>query len=111
MFFFSLRAIHFLKSCQRRFAWENKGVLGVDEDEVSESEDSTELQVDTPIAKKRKRASPKGRVAHGDDFWSRVDSWFQERILLWGSDFSGADWKLYVLHYRLLQFTQSRLNI
>jgi hypothetical protein len=93
MFFFSLCATHFLKSCQRRFAWENKSVLGVDEDEVSESEDSTEL--DTPaVGRKRKRGSPKGRVAHGDDFWSRVDSWFQERISLWGSDFSGADWKL-----------------
>ena len=60
---------------------------------MSENEDPNE--VETP-AKKRKRTPAKGRIAQGDDFWSKVDSWFKEKIDSWGTDFSGVDWKMYV---------------
>ena len=73
----------------------------MDEDKVSEIEDAPEAE--TP-AKKRKRTQAKGRIAQGDDFWSRVDSWFKEKIELWGADFSGVDWKMFV---KVMLFTCS----
>ena len=101
-FHFFLPAHSIDRFFQRRFAWENKTILGVDEDELSENEDAAELEAP---AKKRKRTLAKGRIAQGDDFWSRVDSWFKEKIELWGSDFSGVNWKMYVDLTFYLAFT------
>ncbi|KAF8177639.1 hypothetical protein BJ912DRAFT_985719 [Pholiota molesta] len=73
----------------RRFAWENRLSLGNEEDSENEASSS---DLSSEASKKRKR----GRIAHGEDFWSKVDAWFKEKIALWGSDFTGPDWKTYV---------------
>ncbi|KIM38461.1 hypothetical protein M413DRAFT_30013 [Hebeloma cylindrosporum] len=81
----------------RRVAWENKAVLGVDEDSTSEDENSENAHSDgNSPPKKRKRTAAKGRVGDGEDFWSKVDKWFKEKIELWGSDFKGEEWKRFI---------------
>ena len=105
-----LLELYWPRHWQRRFASENKNILGIDEDEDLENEDPTDFDNNGDIpAKRQKRSTAKGRVAHSDDFWSRVDSWFKEKIESWGTDFSGVDWKAYVnlvhIHDISAQFT------
>ena len=35
----------------------------------------------------------RGRVAKGEDFWSKVDAWFKAEIAARGKDLSSASWK------------------
>jgi len=47
-------------------------------------------------ASKRTRSGlpkPQGRKRNGTDFWSRVDSWFEEAKEEWGNDFTSEAWR------------------
>ena len=48
------------------------------------------------LGQKRKRTLARngGRIANGEDFWSRVDAWFSEEIAKRDNDLSGPLWKL-----------------
>ncbi|EAU81288.1 hypothetical protein CC1G_07218 [Coprinopsis cinerea okayama7 len=74
----------------RRFAWENKELLQVEEDEeaaANESEDNP-----SPPAK-RKRTARGGRIPRGQDFWGRFDSYLLEKTKTLGKDISSVGWK------------------
>ncbi|KAF7366708.1 hypothetical protein MSAN_00928900 [Mycena sanguinolenta] len=73
----------------RRFAFDNPGLLWIDESEEEEDSESP--------PKKRKATSKKGgRVAAGQDFWAKVDAYFQTQIGLRGRNFKDPRWKSYI---------------
>ncbi|KAF8869342.1 hypothetical protein CPB84DRAFT_1755241 [Gymnopilus junonius] len=109
----------------RRFSYENKDLLVAEEPEddvslpevgVSPSDDSDvheSQQARTQAGSKHGRGQPgklktkkakttkttkAGRVPDGEDFWSRVDKWFEEEIEKRGksTNFAGPAWKGYV---------------
>lgn len=63
------------------------------------SEDAVVEDGSEPAAKKQKQGPGRvlGRVADGQDFWSQADEWFEEKNQAWGTDYSGAEWTLYVI--------------
>jgi hypothetical protein len=51
--------------------------------------------VGEPAKKKRKRGQG-GRVAKGEDFWSKVEMWFEARQKQWGDSWKAMGWTSYV---------------
>lgn len=78
---------------QRRFAYENLDLLGVAEDEDQEGSD---VGIPSATGQKRKRTNhggKGGRIANGEDFWSRVDAWFSKEMEKRDNDLTGSLWK------------------
>ncbi|KAJ3509455.1 hypothetical protein NLJ89_g5211 [Agrocybe chaxingu] len=87
----------------RRFAWENKELLDVGEDEGEEQSDDDRHDEDVleDASRKRKRTSKsrprqQGRIPNGQDFWARIDDWFEGEIEKRGKDFTEPLWKSYI---------------
>lgn len=75
----------------RRFAYENKHLLWVDDNEETNSGTAQAGQ-----KRKRTMARKGGRIANGEDFWARVDAWFSDEIAKRDKELSGPLWKSYV---------------
>ena len=41
-----------------------------------------------------------GRISNGDDFWSKVDAWFEEEIRKRDRDLSGPLWRRYSFFFQ-----------
>jgi hypothetical protein len=62
----------------------------MDDDEENSSGNNVQQ-----VGQKRKRTPSRrgGRVANGEDFWSRVDAWFSDEIAKRDKDLTGPLWK------------------
>ncbi|KAI0628283.1 hypothetical protein C8Q77DRAFT_1162288 [Trametes polyzona] len=59
--------------------------------------DSHDVAEAAPPSKKRKRASgPTPRPPKGEDFWSRVDEDFTQKVAQWGPKITSDQWKTYL---------------
>ena len=79
---------------QRRFAYENRDLLGVSEDD--EDQDGADVAFSPAAGQKCKRTNHQGkggRIPNGEDFWSRVDVWFSDEIAKRDNDLAGTLWK------------------
>lgn len=86
---------------QRRFAREHANLLEGGQEEEEEEDVTAQSNTEgnsQPPQKKQKRATGRGRVADGQDFWSKVDEWFDEKVAAWGDKFSGDEWSAYVFY-------------
>jgi hypothetical protein len=65
------------------------------DDNLNEESNSTSGSAQAGVGQKRKRTLARngGRIANGDDFWSRVDAWFSDEIAKRDNDLSGPLWK------------------
>ncbi|KAH8101156.1 hypothetical protein BXZ70DRAFT_892067 [Cristinia sonorae] len=67
--------------------------------QASESDDGEDQDEDSdnangpPRKRKKTRKKTGGRVPDGKDFWSRVDTFFEEQIKLRGTSMTGSKWK------------------
>ncbi|KAG1793396.1 hypothetical protein EV424DRAFT_1452376 [Suillus variegatus] len=77
-----------------------------DEDETSSMaptvEDSggisgADSSISEPTRKKRKRGHA-GRTAKGEDFWSKVEMWFEARQKQWGDSWGSPGWSAYIAY-------------
>ncbi|KAF7378432.1 hypothetical protein MSAN_00270000 [Mycena sanguinolenta] len=73
----------------RRFAFDHPELLWTDEAEGDEDSES-------PSKKRKATAKQGGRVAAGQDFWSKVDAYFKKEIEKRGRSFKDARWKPYI---------------
>ncbi|ETW79799.1 hypothetical protein HETIRDRAFT_117137 [Heterobasidion irregulare TC 32-1] len=55
-----------------------------------------------PMTKKRKGT---GKVAKGEDYWSKVDMWFVARVQEWGSNLNNPGWHKYITETVKLDLT------
>ena len=84
---------------QRRFAYEHKNLLlnkEEDDDDDLDDDEEDEDPSNTTQQKKRKKKSTRkkaGHISNGDDFWSKVDAWFEEEIRKRDRDLSGPLWR------------------
>jgi hypothetical protein len=93
---------HHLFAFQRRFAYENPSLLDRVEDEDEGS--TTPTPEDTPSedpptgepAKKKHKRGQGGRVPKGEDFWSKVEMWFEAWQKQWGVSWGAIGWVSYV---------------
>ncbi|KAJ3967756.1 hypothetical protein EV361DRAFT_965326 [Lentinula raphanica] len=83
-------AIH--NAILRRLAFENKGLLGIEEPETEDNAESEE----GPRRKKQRTSGNGGRIAKVNHFWGRVDLFFEKEIATRGADLNGAGWKSYI---------------
>ncbi|KAG1784473.1 uncharacterized protein HD556DRAFT_1451739 [Suillus plorans] len=97
-----------MQHAPRRFAYENPDLLdrAEDEDETSSMaptvEDSggisgADSSISEPTRKKRKRGHA-GRTAKGEDFWSKVEMWFEARQKQWGDSWGSPGWSAYIAY-------------
>ena len=86
---------------QRRFARENTNLLSCEEPEDKDDEDASNFGGDdaASLGKRKKlntgKKSHGGRVPKGEDWWSQVNKWFQQKRQEWGDLLSSSQWKLY----------------
>lgn len=85
---------------QRRFSYENPYLLDRAEEEeesptAPSAEDGEDLPIGEPVKKKRKRGQG-GRTMKGEDFWSKVEMWFEARRKQWGDSWATEGWTSYV---------------
>lgn len=73
-----------------------------DDDDLDEDEDDVEDPLSSRKCKRKTLRKKVGRISNGDDFWSKVDAWFEEEIRKCDRDLSGSLWRMYV--YFLLLF-------
>ncbi|KAG2053505.1 hypothetical protein BDR06DRAFT_1008651 [Suillus hirtellus] len=95
---------------QRHFAYENPYLLdrAEDEDESLTSlsaEDAEDPSIREPLKKKYKRGQGR-HTTKGEDFWSKVEMWFEARQKQWGDSWGTPGWTAYVcltvwLHIKL----------
>jgi hypothetical protein len=88
---------------QRRFAYKHPDLLdrAEDEDETSTvtTEDNGGIGVDSSISestRKKQKHGHAGRTAKGEDFWSKVEMWFEARQKQWGDSWGSPGWSAYV---------------
>jgi len=65
-----------------------KDWIATDYDEASSDDEN--VRATEHITKKRKSI---GKMGKGEDFWSRVEKWLDQKILEWGSDMNSLEWK------------------
>jgi len=88
-------------SLQRRFAYEHPDLLDRVEDEEDSSstvpadESGGDASIGEPARKKRRRGHA-GRITKGEDFWSKVEMWFEARQKQWGDSWGSPGWSAYV---------------
>ncbi|OBZ73710.1 hypothetical protein A0H81_06575 [Grifola frondosa] len=97
---------------QRCFRMDHLALIGVDEEEDTDSEDAPDRAEERSTGQKCKHMS-KGRVHKEDDFWACVDEFFEAEVKNQGHNLRGSTWKLYVdqcIHRDLAAFggTDSR---
>ncbi|KAG1795418.1 uncharacterized protein HD556DRAFT_1472944 [Suillus plorans] len=86
----------------RRFAYENPHLLDRAEEEdeslsTPSAEDAEDSPIGEPLKKKRKRGQG-GRTTKGEDFWSKVEMWFEARQKQWGDSWGTPGWTAYISH-------------
>ncbi|KAF4615116.1 hypothetical protein D9613_003455 [Agrocybe pediades] len=79
----------------RRFAWENDELFKLPEESTENLESGDEEQ--EPSNHKRKKfGRGGGRIAVGEDFWSKVDLWFKKGIELRGENLTSSEWQRFI---------------
>uniref|UniRef100_A0A8H7Y5T7 Uncharacterized protein n=1 Tax=Psilocybe cubensis TaxID=181762 RepID=A0A8H7Y5T7_PSICU len=84
----------------RRFAYENKELLGKEESFQDDTEDNDSHAV--MGNKRQKGLKTVGRIPNGDDFWAQADDWFEKGFELRGQSFTTDAWKEYIDESRSL---------
>ncbi|KAG2124002.1 hypothetical protein DEU56DRAFT_983680 [Suillus clintonianus] len=85
----------------RRFAYENPHLLdrAEEEDESPTTPSAEDNGEDSPIgepAKKKRKRGQGGRIVKGEDFWSKVEMWFEARQKQWGDSWGTTGWSSYI---------------
>ncbi|KAF8164205.1 hypothetical protein BJ912DRAFT_935109 [Pholiota molesta] len=80
----------------RRFCIEHQDLLGVDTQELEDSESSIGSDDIEPLPPAKRQRVLKGRIAEGEDFWSQVDAWFKDAMKARGDNFSSEAWRSYI---------------
>ena len=86
---------------QRNFALTNLPLLLGEQDELEDDGVEDDDQ-DDHTSRKRKKTGARsrgGQVPKGDDFWSRVDKWFEEEIEKRDRNLTGPLWKRWSFLY------------
>jgi hypothetical protein len=84
---------------KRKFAYNNQGLAAV----ASNDDDNSEFENDPAISDTRKRKRAQlgrrggGRIPKGEDFWSKADAFFKEKVLQFGDNLTAPAWKEYAL--------------
>ncbi|KAF4609712.1 hypothetical protein D9613_011991 [Agrocybe pediades] len=79
----------------RRFAWENTELFKLPEESTDNVESGDEEH--EPSSHKRKKIGRGGgRIAVGEDFWSKVDTWFEKGVELRGADLTSSEWQRFI---------------
>jgi hypothetical protein len=97
----SVKFPHCFFKFQRRFAYENPSLLDrAEEEEESPTTPSTDENGEDPPtgepAKKKRKRGQGGCTVKGEDFWSKVEMWFEARQKQWGDSWATEGWISYV---------------
>ncbi|KAF4621811.1 hypothetical protein D9613_012185 [Agrocybe pediades] len=79
----------------RRFAWENTELFKLP-NESTDNVESGDEEHEPSSHKRKKFGRGSGRIAVGEDFWSKVDTWFEKGVELCGADLTSSEWQRFI---------------